>query len=118
MSCQEATDTSQRAARTHADDDSIDIALHLAKDFWSGCSLAVGERCAGVGATAPLLDSDVAVETIAADLNNKADLARIETTLRTNTSITAAIYAGTKHAVPGPRAGSCWGRPGSGRSRV
>jgi uncharacterized protein len=31
------------------------------------------------------------VETIAADLNNKADLARIETTLRTNTSITLLV---------------------------
>jgi short-subunit dehydrogenase len=31
------------------------------------------------------------VETIAADLNDKADLARIETTLRTNASITLLV---------------------------
>src|SRR6202051_5005890 len=41
------------------------------------------------------------VETIAADLNDKADLARIETTLRTNTSITLLLNnAGVGAAAP------------------
>src|SRR5258707_687380 len=41
------------------------------------------------------------VETIAADLNDKTDLARIETTLRTNTSITLLVNnAGVGAAAP------------------
>jgi len=41
------------------------------------------------------------VETIAADLNDKADLARIETTLRTNTNITMLVNnAGVGAAAP------------------
>jgi short-subunit dehydrogenase len=41
------------------------------------------------------------VETIAADLNDKADLARIETTLRTNTNITLLVNkAGVGAAAP------------------
>jgi short-subunit dehydrogenase len=41
------------------------------------------------------------VETIAADLNDKADLARIETTLRTNTNITVLVNnAGVGAAAP------------------
>ncbi len=41
------------------------------------------------------------VETIAADLNDKADLARIETTLRTNASITLLVNnAGVGAAAP------------------
>jgi uncharacterized protein len=46
-----------------------------------------------LAALAPRLENETgrSVETIAADLNNKADLARIETTLRTNTSITLLV---------------------------
>jgi len=41
------------------------------------------------------------VETIAADLNDRADLARIETTLRTNASITLLVNnAGVGAAAP------------------
>ena len=39
MLCQEATDAGKRAARTHANDDSIDVALHLSKDFGPGRAL-------------------------------------------------------------------------------
>jgi len=54
MFCQEAADTGQCAARTDADDDSIDIALHLSKDFWSGCSL----MRSWIGRISKLIDVD------------------------------------------------------------
>jgi uncharacterized protein len=46
-------------------------------------------------------ETDQSVETIAADLNDKTDLARIETTLRTNTNITLLVNnAGVGAAAP------------------
>ena len=54
MLCQEATDASERAARTHANDDGIDVAMHLPKDFGSGRAL-VRLRISGIG---KLIDVD------------------------------------------------------------
>jgi short-subunit dehydrogenase len=65
--------------------------------------ILVARNQSRLAALAKRLRSDTgrSVETIAADLNDKADLARIETTLRTNTSIALLVNnAGVGAAAP------------------
>ena len=54
MPCQKSAHAGQCAARTYADHNRIDIALHLVKDFGSSCAL-VRFRIGGIG---ELIDVD------------------------------------------------------------
>ena len=48
MLCHETADTGQRTARADPHHNGIDVALHLAKNFRTGCGL-VGLRVSGIG---------------------------------------------------------------------